>query len=83
MTNHQSRPEVLGFYLVEHHSTIRQCATHFGLSKSTVHLDVSVRLKKYNRELYAKVKQLLDQNLAERHIRGGQSTKEKYLQKKS
>lgn len=75
----ETRAVQLGNYLIETRGTIRGCASHFGISKSTVHLDVSVRLKRQNKELYLKVKQLLSQNLSERHIRGGQSTKEKYL----
>lgn len=79
MIKEQSRPELVGTYLVKNHATIRECAHHFGLSKSTIHLDCSVRLKNINILLYDKVKEILEINLAERHIRGGKSTKEKYL----
>lgn len=82
MTKELSRPEMVGEYLVNHHATIRQCANHFGLSKSTIHLDCSVRLKKVNSLLYENVKAILEINLAERHLRGGKSTKEKYLNNK-
>ena len=74
-----TRCVLLGEYIVEHRSTVRACAKEFGISKSTVHKDVSVKLKKVNPGLYQKVKEILEINKSERHIRGGQATKLKYL----
>ena len=68
----------LGLYLVEHNMTVRAVAKEFGISKSTVHKDVTVTLKKVNRALYAQVKKVLDKNKMERHLRGGEATKKKY-----
>ena len=72
----------LAVYIIENRTTIRSAAKHFGISKSTVHKDLSERLERCNRALYVQVKQILDQNKAERHIRGGMATKEKYLLRK-
>ncbi len=74
-----TRCVLLGEYIVEHRATVRACAKEFGISKSTVHKDVSVKLKKVNPGLYQKVKEVLEINKNERHIRGGQATKLKYL----
>ncbi len=74
-----TRCVLLGEYIVEHRATVRACAKEFGISKSTVHKDVSVKLKKVNPGLYQKVKEILEINKSERHIRGGQATKLKYL----
>lgn len=68
----------LAVYIVETGGTVRSAARHFGISKSTVHKDLSQRLPQYNKTLYAKVRQLLDLNKAQRHIRGGLATKKKY-----
>ena len=65
-------------YIVETKDTVRGAAKKFGISKSTVHKDVSERLKKINPELAKKVRVVLDENKAERHIRGGLATKRKY-----
>ena len=65
-------------YIVENNATVRQTAKKFNLSKSTVHKDVSERLRTINEVLYEKVKQVLEQNKSERHIRGGMATKTKY-----
>ena len=65
-------------YIIEHNTTVRQTAKQFGISKSTVHKDVAQRLKKINGVLYAGVKEILDENKAERHIRGGEATRNKY-----
>ena len=67
-----------GEYIVETDSTVRAAAKHFGISKSTVHKDVTVRLAELNGGLAAQVKRVLERNKAERHLRGGQATKEKY-----
>ena len=66
-------------YIVATGCTVRACSAHFSISKSTVHKDVSERLKYINIELFEKVRSVLDVNLQERHIRGGIATKEKYL----
>ena len=68
-----------GEYIVERKATVRSTAKNFGISKSTVHKDVTERLYKINHSLYTEVKKVLDQNKRERHIRGGMATKEKYL----
>ena len=70
-------------YIVKTGSTVRATAKVFGVSKSTVHKDVSDRLFIIDRKLYYKVKDVLDVNLSERHIRGGEATKLKYKRKKS
>ena len=73
------RCEILGNYLVENRSTVRQVAQVFGVSKSTVHKDLTTVLKRVNPILYAKSKDILEQNKEERHLRGGEATKQKYL----
>lgn len=65
-------------YIVENRATVRAAAKHFGISKSTVHKDLSERLEHINRALYLQVKEVLDFNKAERHIRGGLATRRKY-----
>lgn len=69
----------LANYIIENNSTVRETAKKFHVSKSTVHKDVSERLLKLNPALSKSVQKVLDENKAERHIRGGQATKEKYL----
>lgn len=66
-------------YIVETGCTVRGCSAHFSVSKSTVHKDVSERLYYIDRDLYEKTRSVLNKNLNERHIRGGNATKEKYL----
>lgn len=78
----EERAVELGEYIVENKSTVRATAKQFGISKSTVHSDVSTRLKKVSPSLYGEVKKVLDENKAQRHIRGGLATREKYLNKK-
>lgn len=68
----------LAVYIIETGATVRNAAQHFGISKSTVHKDVSVRLPRCNIQLYNQVRKVLDLNRAERHIRGGMATKRKY-----
>lgn len=68
----------LGEYIVENKATVRRAAKQFGISKSTVHKDVSQRLKHIDNGLYRDVKKILDVNKAQRHIRGGMATKKKY-----
>ncbi len=76
------RASLLGEYIVENKATVRATAKVFGISKSTVHMDVAQRLKKVNPNLYNQVRKVLDVNKEERHIRGGLATKEKYMAKK-
>ena len=68
----------LALYIIENRTTVRQTAKAFGVSKSTVHKDLSERLPAYNRALYLQVKEVLDENKAQRHIRGGLATRRKY-----
>lgn len=77
--NVEDRSILLGQYMVEHQTTVRSTAKQFGISKSTVHKDITERLRKANHSLYLEVKQVLDMNKKERHIRGGMATREKYL----
>lgn len=65
-------------HIISTGATVRACANYFGISKSTVHKDVSERLKDVDAALYAGVRQVLDKNLSERHIRGGLATRDKY-----
>lgn len=69
----------LAEYLIENNSTVRATAKHFGISKSTVHKDIAEKLPHIKIDLYQKAKDVLEKNKAERHIRGGQATKDKYL----
>lgn len=71
----------LAVYMIETGATVRAAARHFGISKSTVHKDLSHRLKHINGTLYMQVRQVLDVNKQERHIRGGLATKRKYEKK--
>ena len=66
-------------YIVATGCTVRACSAHFSISKSTVHKDVSERLRYIDEDLFERVRLVLDYNLSERHIRGGIETKEKYL----
>ena len=68
----------LAVYMIETGATVRAAARHFGISKSTVHKDLQQRLPQYNRSLYEKVRQVLDINKQQRHIRGGIATRKKY-----
>lgn len=65
-------------YIIQNSGTVRSAAKKFGVSKSTVHKDVADRLKNINSDTYKKVRNILDNNKAERHIRGGIATKKKY-----
>ena len=69
----------LAEYLIDNNSTVRATAKYFGISKSTVHKDIAEKLPHIQYELYQKAKNVLEKNKAERHIRGGQATKDKYL----
>ena len=68
----------LAVYIIETGATVRAAARHFGISKSTVHKDLQTKLPRYNQTLYTQVRQVLDKNKSERHIRGGMATKRKY-----
>lgn len=68
-------------YIVATGCTVRACSAHFSISKSTVHKDVSERLKYIDKDLYEQTRRVLNVNLCERHIRGGRATREKYLGK--
>ena len=70
---------VVAKYIVEHGATVRQTAKEFGISKSTVHKDVTARLVYISPALAKEVRSVLDVNKSERHIRGGQATREKYM----
>ncbi len=76
--NMEERAERLALYIIENRVTVRSAAGKFGISKSTVHKDLSERLPSFNRSLYLQVKQVLEENKAERHIRGGIATRKKY-----
>lgn len=77
-TDIEERACDLALYVIEHQATVRSAAKQFGISKSTVHKDLSQRLPAFNRALYLQVKEVLDLNKAERHIRGGIATRRKY-----
>ena len=70
----------LAQYIIEQDATVRQAAGRFAISKSTVHKDISQRLEKLSPSLHQQVRQVLERNKQERHIRGGMATKEKYEQ---
>ena len=74
----EERAAEIAAYIIDKHATVRDAAKTFGISKSTVHKDVTERLRKINRQLYLGVKQILDDNKAERHLRGGLATQRKY-----
>ena len=78
----EERAVLLAEYIIENNATVRCAAKAFGISKSTVHKDVSVRLKKSDPSLYADVSKVLEKNRLERHIRGGDATRRKYLAEK-
>lgn len=80
-TNIEERACDLAEYIIEHKATVRSAANQFGISKSTVHKDLTDRLPQVNPALYKQVRQLLDINKAERHIRGGLATRKKYTGK--
>ena len=74
----EERAERLAQYTIENRTTVRAAAQKFGISKSTVHKDISERLPQFNRVLYQQVKEVLEVNKAQRHIRGGIATRKKY-----
>ena len=78
----EERAKKCAEYIVATGCTVRACSAYFGISKSTVHKDVSERLRYVDETLYEKVKKVLALNLSERHIRGGIATREKYVEQK-
>lgn len=78
----ESRTVDLANYIIENKATVRDAAKKFGISKSTVHKDITERLPRINRSLYEAAREILDENRQERHIRGGMATREKYLKQK-
>lgn len=75
----EERAVEIAQYIIENKSTVRTAAKKFGVSKSTVHMDVAQRLPKIDSSLSKKVREILDINKAQRHIRGGMATREKYI----
>ena len=69
-------------YVIENGSTVRSAAKHFGISKSTIHKDITGKLKYISPNLYSDVKKVLNLNKSERHMRGGEATRKKYLRKR-
>ena len=78
----RARCVILGEYLIEHKATVRACATVYGVSKSTVHKDVTQTLKFVNKDLFLRVQELLQTNKQERHLRGGEATRLKYSEQR-
>ena len=78
----EERAITIANYIIDHNATVRQTAKTFGVSKSTVHKDVTDRLVQINPTLARQARSVLDINKSERHIRGGLATRKKYLQKK-
>ena len=74
----EERAVEIAYYIIEHKATVRQTARQFGISKSTAHKDVAERLLQINPILAGEARKILDMNKAERHIRGGMATREKY-----
>ncbi len=78
----RERCELLAQHIIETGATVRSAAAYFGISKSTVHKDITTKLRFVNPNLYSNVKSVLDINKAERHLRGGEATRRKYLRNK-
>ena len=78
----KDRCETLAEYVIDTGATVRAAASHFGVSKSTVHKDLTFKLKYFNPRMYQLVKEILDKNKSERHLRGGEATRRKYLKNK-
>ena len=79
----RERCTVLGAYIIEHGATVRQTAQRFGISKSTVHKDVTEVLRQVAPAMYSEVREILEINKQERHLRGGEATRRKYSHKKN
>ena len=75
----EERCVILAEYLVHHRATVRSVAAHFGISKSTVHKDITQILKCVDWDLYQRAKAILEINKQERHLRGGEATRKKYI----
>lgn len=83
MKNHiEERAVAVANFIVSSNSTVRETARRFGISKSTVHKDITDRVEKIDPELARSVRKVLEVNKAERHIRGGMATREKYLRRR-
>lgn len=79
----KERCEVLATYLIENGLTVRAVAKQFGVSKSTVHKDITQNLRRVNYQLYKQVEKVLEKNKSERHLRGGEATRKKYMDQKN
>lgn len=79
----RERCEILGEYMINYGATVRATAARYGISKSTVHKDITTKLKYQNPALYRAVREVLQINKSERHLRGGEATRRKYLKHKS
>lgn len=80
----EERCEALAKYLIENNTTVRETGRVFGISKSTVHKDITEKLSKINNSLYLIVREILEKNKMERHLRGGEATRRKYkIERKS
>ena len=74
----ERRAALLAEYIIDHGATVRAAAAQFGISKSTVHKDLTERLKQRDKAMWLRVRGVLEKNKAERHIRGGEATRQKY-----
>jgi putative DeoR family transcriptional regulator (stage III sporulation protein D) len=79
----EERAVEIANYIIEHNATVRQAAKNFGISKSTVHKDVTERLVQVNPHLAAEARKVIEVNKSERHIRGGMATREKYAHRQA
>lgn len=79
ISTNKERCVIMGTYLIENNATVRAVAARFGISKSTVHKDITENLKVIHPILYKQVQEILNKNKNERHIRGGEATRMKYL----
>ena len=75
----EERAVEIAYYIIENNATVRSTANYFGVSKSTVHKDLTYKLKNFNAALYKEVKDILEVNKSQRHIRGGEATRRKYM----
>ena len=75
----EERALELGRFIADNNATVREASRHYGVSKSTVHTDVTEKLRTLDKALFTKVRSVLDENKAQRHIRGGEATRVKYL----
>jgi len=82
ISSNKERCVLLAMYLIENKTTVRAVAKKFGISKSTVHKDITQALKRINPDLYCKIEKILEKNKRERHLRGGEATRQKYLKRR-